>query len=115
MQAVVIILLILAVLLVIFTLQNSMEITINVFFWEITDAPLVLVLIGCIVIGYILAVIYFYPRIWKLKKENNKLLKSNPKGKEYPEQVKKYNPSEEEQHPEGIELDDDDEGAFFKD
>lgn len=114
MQAVVIILLILAVLLVIFTLQNSMEITINVFFWEITEAPLVLVLIGCIVIGYILAIIYFYPRIWKLKKEYNKLLKNNPEGK-MPEQFKKQKVSEEEQHPEGIELDDDDEGAFFKD
>ncbi len=89
MHAVIIIILILAVLLVIFTLQNSMDITINVFFWEIKEAPLALVLIGCIVIGYILALIYLYPRIWKLKKENKKLAKLNSKleGQHVPGQV----------------------------
>ncbi|QGY46760.1 DUF1049 domain-containing protein [Maribellus comscasis] len=117
MQAVIIILLILAVLLVIFTLQNSMEISINVFFWEIKEAPLVLVLIGCIVIGYILAIIYFYPKIWKLKKEYNKLIKFNSELKELHEMnQKKRKIAEEEIDPEGIELDDDDDDdSFFKD
>jgi uncharacterized integral membrane protein len=118
MQAVIIILLILAFLLVIFTLQNSMEITINVFFWEIKDAPLVLVLIGCIVIGYILAIIYFYPRIWKLKKEYNQMIKFNKELKELHDlNQKKKKVPEEEIDPEGIEIDDDDydDDSFFKD
>ena len=64
MSVVIIFILILAILLVIFTLQNSVEITINAFFWEITDAPLVLVLIVCIFMGYLLGALYLYPRIW---------------------------------------------------
>lgn len=117
MQAVIVILLILAVLLVIFTLQNSMEITINVFFWEIKEAPLVLVLLGCIIIGYILAFIYFYPRIWKLKKDYKKLIKFNSELKELHEMNQKKRKSREENiDPEGIELDDDDDDdSFFKD
>ncbi len=115
MSATIVILLILAILLIVFTLQNSTEITIQLFFWEIANAPLVLVLLGCIVIGYLFAVFYFYPRLWKLKSENKKLVKLN----------KKYSGSQvsdpekgeaEEDHPEGI-LMKDDKGkfSFFKD
>jgi uncharacterized integral membrane protein len=121
MQAVIIIILILAVLLVIFTLQNSMEITLNVFFWEIANAPLVLVLIACVVLGYLLAAFYFFPRIWKLKKEYNQLIKFNKELKEYHDlhHPKKTRNLEQEPFgdPEGIEFDDDedDDGGFFKD
>ena len=75
MQALIIIFLILAVLLVIFTLQNSVGISITLFFWEITDAPLVLVLLVCILSGYLLSTIYFTPKIWRLKREVNQLKK----------------------------------------
>lgn len=118
MQVVLIIILVLAVLLVIFTLQNSMEITINIFFWEIANAPLVLVLIGCIIIGYLVALIYFYPRIWKLKKEYNQLIKFNSELKELHDlnHKKEVTENEEETDPEGIEMDDeDDDDSFFKD
>lgn len=121
MQAVIIIILVLAVLLVIFTLQNSMEITLNVFFWEIANAPLVLVLIACVVLGYLLAAFYFFPRIWKLKKEYNQLIKFNKELKEYRDlqRLKKSkNPAPQSiGDPEGIEFDDDedDENGFFKD
>ncbi|MDR2910022.1 MAG: LapA family protein [Bacteroidales bacterium] len=73
MQAVIIFLLIIVVLLVIFTLQNATEISVNVFFWEITNVPVVLVIIGSIIIGYILATIYYYPFVWKLKRELRRL------------------------------------------
>ena len=115
MSALLIIILILATLLVIFTLQNSSEITIQVFFWEIADAPLVLVLLGCIVLGYLIASIYFYPRLWKLKSENKRLDKVN---KQY-EEVQNASQSKiasEENHPEGIKFEDDDNSfSFFKD
>ena len=111
MTATIIILLILAVLLIIFTLQNSTEITIQLFFWEIANAPLVLVLIGCIVIGYIFAVFFFYPRLWQLKSENKRLVKLN---KKYDSAVQ--NGVAEEDHPEGIEMGKDTgKYTFFKD
>jgi uncharacterized integral membrane protein len=79
MSALLIFGLILAILVVIFTLQNSVEITINLFFWEIQNAPLALVILCCIALGYFVAVIYLYPKIWNLKSENKKLTKTNEK------------------------------------
>jgi len=115
MSAILIFILILAILLIIFTLQNSTEITVQLFFWEITDAPLVLVLMACIVIGYSIAAFYLYPRLWKLKSENKKLVKLNEKF----ENLQKNKESEvdaEKDHPEGISLDEDDGSyPFFND
>ena len=117
MQVILIIILILAILLVIFTLQNSMDITLNIFFWEITNAPLVLILIGCVVLGYLIAAIYLTPRIWKIKKEYKQLIKFNKELKELHKlNHPKENEDTEENNPEGIELDDDDDDdSFFKD
>ncbi|MDX8340326.1 LapA family protein [Draconibacterium sp. IB214405] len=116
MQIIVVILLILAVLLVIFTLQNAMDITLNIFFWEIKDAPLVLVLISCIFLGYLISAFYFYPRLWKVKHENKQMMKFNSELKELQE-LNKMKKSEEVTDPEGIELDDDDDDddTFFRD
>jgi uncharacterized integral membrane protein len=77
MSALLIFGLILAILVVIFTLQNSAEITINLFFWEIQNAPLALVILCCIALGYFVAVFYLYPKIWNLKSENKKMAKTN--------------------------------------
>ena len=115
MQIILIVLLILAILLVIFTLQNSSEITINLFFWEIADVPLALVIIGCIIIGYLLSVIYFSPRLWKVKKEYRQMVKFN---KELQELHDLNHPKKDTEilDPEGIEFDDDDgKNSFFKD
>ncbi|HDR50972.1 MAG TPA: DUF1049 domain-containing protein, partial [Mariniphaga anaerophila] len=79
MSAFIIILLILAILLVIFTLQNSFEISISVFFWEISNVPLVLLILCCVLLGYIIASVYFYPRVWKLKRDYKHALKSGKK------------------------------------
>lgn len=110
MHAVIIIILILAILLVIFTLQNAFGITISVFFWKIDDAPLVLVLLCCILLGYLMGAIYFYPRIFKLKKDYKKALKSEKELEEEREPGKKAGP-------EGIELEIDDketDKGFFR-
>ena len=104
----IIVLLILALLLVIFTLQNTVLISLNVFFWEITDVPLVLTLIICIILGTVLALSFAYPKIWKLKsqlKERQKQLK---------ELESKQIEQEEKPHAEGIEMTDDNESSFFK-
>jgi len=117
MSAIIILLLVLAVLLVIFTLQNSGEITVHIFFWEIAHVPLVLVIIGCFIIGYIIAAVYFYPRIWKIKSERRQLQKTlnETERKKVVEkgQVVEF---DEEPGPEGIDLEDEeDEHSFFKD
>jgi lipopolysaccharide assembly protein A len=109
MQALIIILLIFAILLVIFTLQNSVGISIHVFFWQIVNAPLALVLLICIVLGYLLASVYFIPKLWKLKNERNQLKKLNTK---FNQTDSKLPPVKD--NPEGIELGDEDENSFFK-
>ena len=117
MHAVIIVILILAILLVIFTLQNSFEITITAFFWKIEDAPLVLVLLACVLLGYLIGAIYFYPRLWTLKKDYRKISKSKENLEEELEKQKQTSDSSET-HPEGIELDvdeeDEDKKGFFK-
>jgi len=116
-QASIIILLILAVLLVIFTLQNQMNVSIHLFLWGIKDVPLVLVMIACLVIGYLLAILYLYPKLWKSKRELKKLIRFNDELKklhemDHPKKVNK----DEETDPEGIKLDDEEEdSSFFKD
>lgn len=116
MQAILIILVLLAVFLVIFTLQNSAEISIHILFWEISNVPLVLVILSCIFLGWFISAIYFYPRIWKLRRENKNLLKENQELEEYKFAEDDDGEDLEDEHPEGIKLDDDDySNSFFKD
>jgi lipopolysaccharide assembly protein A len=112
MHAVIIFLLILAVLLVLFTLQNTTEISIHIFFWEIANVPVILVILGCIIVGYIVASIYYYPLVWKLKREISRLKDSNSlhNEEEFDFEVKTKKPSVKEKediHPEGYLLDED--------
>ncbi|WP_321289748.1 LapA family protein [uncultured Sunxiuqinia sp.] len=110
MSAGIIFLLILALLLVIFTLQNTLLISLNVFFWEITDVPLVLALIVCIIAGAILSFSFTYPRLWKLKGQ----LKSKQR------EIKALEAQQvevaEKPHAEGIEITEEEESntSFFK-
>ncbi len=114
MSATIIIMLILAILLVIFTLQNSFEVTLNIFVWEIQNAPMVLVLLICILLGYLLAVIYYSPRVWRLEKKYNRSVKTEKKLETELNEIKKPSP----RHPEGIKLDADkneeEEKGFFR-
>ncbi|PIF02111.1 MAG: hypothetical protein CR996_01500 [Draconibacterium sp.] len=77
MTALIILLLILAVLLIIFTVQNATVLTVHFLFWEFPDAPLAFILMGCIILGYLVGLIFFYPRIWRVKRENKQLTKLN--------------------------------------
>ena len=118
MQVLFILILILAILLVIFTLQNSMELSINIFFWEIPNAPLVLVLIACILLGYILALFYLYPKIWRLKKEVSQIQKHNKGNEKINETDITYEEEDiraDNDDPEGIEMEEIDDNSFFKD
>lgn len=116
-QTAIIILLILAVLLVIFTLQNQMNVNIQLFFWGIKDVPLVLVMISCLLIGYALAFIYIYPKLWRSKRELKKLGRTHEELKNlHDEDHPKKASAGVESHPEGIKFEDEEEdSSFFKD
>lgn len=114
MHVIVILLLVIAVLLVIFTLQNSSEIALNLFFWKIDGVPLALVIISCLVLGYLIATFYLYPRYWKTKRELKRLKKTNTKLQEQHDSSQKT--IETEKNPEGIKLEDENTNpTFFND
>lgn len=109
MSAGIIFLLILALLLVIFTLQNPTTIDLHIFFWNVHEVSLVLALIVCLILGVVLAFLLSYPKMWKLKsqlKEKQKRIK---------ELEQNLSASAEKPHIEGIEMTDDNEESFFKD
>lgn len=111
MQIFIVLFLIIAVLLVIFTLLNSSDITLNLFFWEFKDVPLVLVLLSTIVLGFILGFLYFYPKIWKARSEKKKIVKENARlnqlyiKSQEELKLKKGATLSDGKHPEGISLD----------
>lgn len=93
----IIILLILALLLVIFTLQNSVVIDLKLLFWQLTDVPLVLTLVVCVITGFIIAALLNYPKIWSLKSKVKALQKELNELRSTKEETT-------EKHPEGIEM-----------
>ena len=109
MSAGIIILLILALLLVIFTLQNTALITLKIFFWEVTDVPLVLALIICLIAGFLVAYFILYPKVWKLKSQLKALQKQVDSPIVTVPEPKTPTSSE------GIEMTGDTDESFFKD
>ncbi len=108
------ILLILAIIIVIFTLQNAFGITISLLIWKIPDAPFALILLCSVLLGYLIAAFQLYPRVWALKKELRKTMDANDKATE---KSKSGQSAEERPGVEGIdldELDDEEDGGFFK-
>lgn len=69
MSGKVIVFFILAVLLVIFTIQNELLIDIRFFKWVMKDVPLVMVLIAGLIFGFLLAMMMQLPRIMRLKRQ----------------------------------------------
>lgn len=70
----VILFLLLAVLLVIFTVQNQISIDIKFFNWELIDVPVAYVLLFGLLFGFLLALMMQLPRIIKLKRELKKVV-----------------------------------------
>jgi putative membrane protein len=100
----IVILIILLVFLLIFTLQNPELITFRVLFWQLTDVPLVLIVLVCLLAGFLLAEITHRPKIWRLKRENKRLTKVKPESEK--QKTSKDNP-------EGVELGNDDIYSIF--
>ena len=98
---------ILAVLLIIFTIQNQLLIDLRFFQWKIAEVPLVVVLIAGLVFGFLLAMMMQLPKIMRLKRE----LKSVIEELENPKQVEAD--SDEEETSEGVSMGSDYKGGFF--
>ena len=119
-----VIILILAVLLVIFTLQNQEKVTLKFFFWTINSIPVALLLVITVLLGYLIPYLLLIPRIWKLKSELSRTKKEKADLEEAQEQPLR---EKRKADPEGVAFDDEEEdqhevdlarknlsGRFFK-
>jgi uncharacterized integral membrane protein len=107
MSGKVIVFLILAVLLTIFTFQNQLVINIRFFHWEIVDVPLVVVLLSGLIFGFLLAMMMQLPRIIHLKRELKKVVRELEKSEEI------VADKDEDVDSEGVSMGSDYEGGFF--
>lgn len=67
MSIAIILILLLSLVLVIFTLQNTVLISLNFLFWNVEDVSLVLTLLIFLICGIIISILLYVPKIWKLK------------------------------------------------
>ena len=106
MSGKVIVFFILSVLLIIFTFQNELLINIRFFKWEMTDVPLVMVLIAGLIFGFLLAMMMQLPRIMKLKRELKQVINELENDNAVAE-------SDDDVTAEGIKMGSDYKGGFF--
>jgi lipopolysaccharide assembly protein A len=65
--------LIFGVILVVFALQNAIDVSVKFLLWQIPEIPLVLLLLSAILIGVLINALSGYPAKQRLKKDNRKL------------------------------------------
>ena len=95
--------LILAVLLVIFTLQNQEKVSLKLFFWSVKNIPVALLIIICLLLGYLIPYLLLLGRIWKLKSE---LVKTRKEKEELQTAGQEREVTKRKHDPEGLEFDD---------
>lgn len=106
MSGKVIVFFVFSVLLVIFTFQNQLLIDIRFFKWQLTEVPLVMVLIAGLIFGFLLAMMLQLPTIIRLKRELKKVINEL-------ENDNAVADSDEEVTSEGISMGSDYKGGFF--
>gem|GEM_PF-1074226 len=103
----VVVFLILAALLVIFTVQNQILLNIKFFNWEIIDVPVSYVLLFGLIFGFLLAMMMQLPTILKLRRELRKVIREI-------ESSEKIEPvKDEEGNSEDVSMGSDYKGGFF--
>ena len=98
---------ILTVLLVIFTFQNQIVLNIKFLQWEITDVPVIYVLLFGLIFGFVLAMIMQLPTIIRMRRELRKVVKELEKS----EQI--VADKDEVVDSEGVSMGSDYKGGFF--
>lgn len=71
----VILFIILAVLLAIFTFQNQILLNIRFIHWELKDVPVVYILLAGLIFGFLLSMIIQLPTIMRLRRELRKVVR----------------------------------------
>lgn len=89
--------LVLAILLVIFTLQNQGKVSIRLFFWSINNIPVPLLIILCLMVGYLIAFLRNLPRLWKPRKKRVPGMAVLPAEEEDAESEGEYEEEEEDE------------------
>lgn len=103
----VIVFFILTVLLVIFTFQNQIVLNIKFIHWEITDVPVIYILLFGLIFGFLLALIMQLPTIIKMRRELRKVVKELEKSDEI------VADKDEVVDSEGVSMGSDYKGGFF--
>ncbi len=103
----VILFLLLAALLVIFTFQNQIVLDIKILKWELKDVPVVYLVLFGLIFGFLLSMITQLPTILRLRRELRKMMREL----EESEQIEPI--SDEEVGPEGVSMGKDYKGGFF--
>lgn len=111
MVAIFIFLLTVLVLVVIFTLQNSYDMSITLLFWNLDNVKPGHLVLAALITGVLISVIFFLPREWKFKQEVRRL--RNILDLEADELMGKTETDFTDNHPEGIKLEDNGRNSFF--
>ena len=98
---------ILTVLLVIFTFQNQILLNIKFFHWEITDVPVIYILLFGLIFGFVLSLIIQLPTIMRMRRELKKVIQEL----ENSEKIEPVN--DEETDSEDVSMGRDYKGGFF--
>jgi uncharacterized integral membrane protein len=103
----VVIFFILTVLLAIFTFQNQIVLNIKFLKWEITDVPVIYILLFGLIFGFVLALIMQLPTIIRMRRELREVVKELEKSEEI------VADKDEEVDSEGVSMGSDYKGGFF--
>jgi len=103
----VVIFFILTVLLVIFTFQNQIVLNLKFLQWEITDVPVIYILLFGLIFGFLLSMMIQLPTIIRMRRELRKVVREL----EQSEQI--VADKDEEVDSEGVSMGSDYKGGFF--
>ena len=103
----VVVFLLLAALLVIFTFQNQVTLNLQFLHWELKDVPVVYILLSGLIFGFLLSMITQLPTIMRLRRELRKVVREL----EESEQIEPA--ADEEVGPEGVSMGKEYKGGFF--
>jgi len=98
---------ILTVLLVIFTFQNQIVLNIKFLQWEITDVPVIYILLFGLIFGFLLSLVMQLPTIIRMRRELRKVVKELEKSDEI------VADKDEVVDSEGVSMGSDYKGGFF--
>ena len=103
----VILFLLLAALLAVFTVQNQILLDIKLIHWEMKQVPVIYILLSGLIFGFLLSMITQLPTIMKLRRELRKVVKEL-------EESERIEPTKEEEiGSEGVSMGSDYKGGFF--